>query len=549
MSVYFSLSIRFCDPRFHGCGDGGAPEWPPSPLRVYQTLVASAARLGNGSINFSARGSLTLLERSSAESPPIIVAPGCVQPSRKLPGYCLSVPNNVMDIVAKAWSHGNYSNSGDASQATHRTMKTVRPTHLIGGDTIHYLWALPVPLADEHRGQIEVLTAIAHSITSLGWGVDMAVGDGSIMTEEEVAALPGERWLPASEASGDGLHVPIQGTLDDLMARHEGFLKRMEGNMLTPPPLLSVYKKIEYRRATDPQIRPIAAFSLLRPDASGFRPFDTVRQALTVAGMTRHAAACAAERTHLQEKRISNFILGHGESQNTGKHISVGNKRFAYLPLPSIESRGEGQSPVVGNVRRVMLTAFDDGCQDEIAWARRTLSGQSLEPEHSRQDEGEERASNPVAILSLLPASDNVVKSYICSSATWATVTPVVLPGYDDPAHYRRRLNAVTSSEEQKRLLNHLDKRIDGLLRKAILQAGFSKVMADCAEIEWRKVGYWRGTELADRYGVPDHLKRFPRYHVKIEWGNESSRPVHINGPICLGGGRHYGLGLFAAMP
>jgi len=44
MASYFCLSITFLDPAFHGRRDGGAPEWPPSPLRVFQALVAAASR-------------------------------------------------------------------------------------------------------------------------------------------------------------------------------------------------------------------------------------------------------------------------------------------------------------------------------------------------------------------------------------------------------------------------------------------------------------------------------------------------------------------------
>ena len=124
----------------------------------------------------------------------------------------------------------------------------------------------------------------------------------------------------------------------------------------------------------------------------------------------------------------------------------------------------------------------------------------------------------------------------------------MVLPGYDDPAHYRRRLKNGSDAEGQKRLLDRLSERIDGLLRKAIVQAGFSQVLADHAELEWRKVGFWPGTDLADRYGVPDHLKRFPRYHFRIYWRDAQDRPIPVAGPVCLGGGRFYGLGLFAAM-
>ena len=539
MISYFAVSISFIDSRFHGRGDGGATEWPPSPLRVFQALTASAARMGKGRLNSSFQGALKWLESQSEISQPVIFAPTSFQPGRRLLGYCLSVPNNAMDIVARAWSRGNYSNSGDASPSTHRTMKHVRPLHLNGGNTVCYLWALRNNIDKASHDHIKILGDIACHITALGWGIDMAVGNASIMTEDQFAELPGESWLPSSsESSGKGLRIPVNGTLDDLTSRHRAFLRRMEGNILNPPPPLSVYKKVEYRRAGDPAIRPFAAFSLLRLDASGYRPFNTTRKALTVAGMTRHAAACAAELTHQNKKRISEFILGHGEAQDSGKHVSVGNRRFAYLPLPSIEARGEGQARVIGNIRRIMLTAFEEGCEEEIAWARRTLSGQALEAE---------RESSPVALLSLLTNSDSVVKSYVNPSETWATVTPVVLPGYDDPAHYRRRLKQGVGADEQKRLLIHLHERIDGLIRKSIVQAGFTKVLADNADIEWRKIGFWRGTEPVERYGVPNHLMRCPRYHVKIGWRDGDHKTVKIDGPLCIGGGRFYGLGLFAA--
>jgi CRISPR-associated protein Csb2 len=194
-----------------------------------------------------------------------------------------------------------------------------------------------------------------------------------------------------------------------------------------------------------------------------------------------------------------------------------------------------------------MLAAFDEGYEREIEWARSALSGQLLIPEQAQKIECTEVAREPLGVLSLLPAADPVVRSYLRPSSTWATVTPVVLPGHDDPAHYRRRLKDGVKSEEQKRLLGILSERVAGLIRKAITQAGISQAMADMARIEWRKAGYWRGTELADRYGVPDHLKRFPRYHVKIQWRDESGQSITVPGPICLGGGRFYGLGLMAA--
>jgi len=187
-----------------------------------------------------------------------------------------------------------------------------------------------------------------------------------------------------------------------------------------------------------------------------------------------------------------------------------------------------------------MLACLTDECQDEIAWARRMLSGQELIDEATKTS---------VALLSVIPTNETVVRCYTEPATTWATVTPVVLPGYDDPEHLRRRLkDGNVSSEQQGRILERLSNRIEGLLRKAIVHAGFPQELADHAELDWRKVGFWPGTDLADRYGVPDHLKRFPRFHVRIEWRNRRNERIEIRGPVCLGGGRFYGVGLFAPL-
>jgi CRISPR-associated protein Csb2 len=466
---------------------------------------------------------------------PKLIAPAAVTAS----GYCLSVPNNSLDIVAKAWCRGNDSNTGDANPATHRTMKKVRPTLMIDCDAVHYLWPLVDPLSDQIRVQVEILCDVARSVVALGWGIDMVVGHGAILSDVQADALPGERWSPSASATGDGLRIPKQGTLNALVHRHECFLSRIGPDGFAAPPTLTDYQTVVYRRAFDPQVRPVAAFSLLKLDASGFRAFDTPRRSLTVAGMMRYITKLAASKSGWPEPKINAFILGHGGSNHAGEEVTVGPERFGYLPLPSIEGRGEGKARVVGSIRRAMISCFADNCEDEIAWARRALSAQELIDEDQKQ---------AVALLSLVPSTDNVVRYYTQPAAQWATVTPVVLPGYDDPAHYRRRLKQGVDAEEQKKLLVHLDERIEGLLRKAIVQAGFSETLAEHAQLEWRKAGFWPGTNMSEQYGAPDHLKRFPRFHVKIQWRDAQNRPMEVPGPICIGGGRFYGLGLFAAL-
>lgn len=146
------------------------------------------------------------------------------------------------------------------------------------------------------------------------------------------------------------------------------------------------------------------------------------------------------------------------------------------------------------------------------------------------------------ALLTILPGSDRVLQQYVDEAKTWSTVTPVILPGYDDPDHLRRKLKGGRDAETQKRYLARLDARMAELLRKAFRQAGFSSELLDHAEtqLDWRPVGFRAGVDSASRYLPPENLNHAPRIHVRIRF------PIPVRGPIVIGSGRFRGFGLFA---
>jgi CRISPR-associated protein Csb2 len=43
MTGYLRITATFLASCFHGRRDGDEPEWPPSPLRLFQALVAASA--------------------------------------------------------------------------------------------------------------------------------------------------------------------------------------------------------------------------------------------------------------------------------------------------------------------------------------------------------------------------------------------------------------------------------------------------------------------------------------------------------------------------
>ena len=113
MSMYFCLTVRFLQPYFHGRADGAEPEWPPSPLRLFQAITAAAAnRWREAQFHDQPVPALQWLEK--LPTPVVIASVG--QPAE--PKYRLYVPDNMFDKVAKSWCSGR-----EASIADYRTEK------------------------------------------------------------------------------------------------------------------------------------------------------------------------------------------------------------------------------------------------------------------------------------------------------------------------------------------------------------------------------------------------------------------------------------------
>lgn len=505
MSRHLVLSFRFLSPWFHGRGDEGAPEWPPSPLRAFQAVVAATARAGTLA---ASRGALSWLEQRPA---PLILAPEATESAA---GYRLSVPHNAMDLVGRQWSKGDEGNA-----AEHRTMKNVRPSRLPEEASVHYAWLL-----DGDEGAASALIAAARGVVALGWGVDLVVGDGAVVDGARLAELsaPLKTWEPRSDGRCE-LRAPSAGTLNDLDRRHEAFLARtsLADPTLRPPPALSTFTITAYARSDRRPAPDVAAFTLMRVESDNFRAFDTARRGMAVAGMLRHSVRAAAERAGWTEERVRDSVMGHGDGDEP---------RLLLVPVPSIEPRGTG-AETVGAVRRVLVFSTDSRSAD-TAWAKRVLGGVDLI---------DEKTGEVQAVLAATSTKDGVLARYVGESTTWTTVTPMVLPGHDDPGGLRDKLRKVKDSHEQKSLLARLAKRREGLVRKAIRHAGLGDELAFAAEIETRETGFIAGLEKASRYSVPSHLTKFPRLHVRLRWSTK------VSGPLCLGRGRFSGLGLFAA--
>ena len=391
MVAELRISVRFLQPYSHGRGDDGLPEWPPSPLRLFQALVASGVgRQVDPSLRSRAIDALHWLEIRAA---PEVVAPAAEPGAAPLR---LFVPDNVGDKVAKSWSGG-----GEANLADYRTEKDVRVMRL-AGEVVHFVYR-DIEGLDLH---FEALVAAARSLTHLGWGVDQVVGDAA----RDGCNMEGERWLPGRRG-GTVLRVPVPGTFSALENKHAQFLGRLEGGTFHPVSPLAAFATAAYARATDIEPRPCAAFRLRDPRSGGQLWLEPTRRARDVAAWTRHAAAIACEAWPFGP--VNSLVLGHEEQQGASGRPRA---RFSFLPLPTINPRLDRSE----GIARVLIAA-PPGKEKEVAWAQSHLAGRELVWK-----------GKVVAYLEPLLASDWVLRQYVATSDRWSTVTPVVLPGHDD---------------------------------------------------------------------------------------------------------------------
>jgi CRISPR-associated protein Csb2 len=277
------------------------------------------------------------------------------------------------------------------------------------------------------------------------------------------------------------------------------FLKRYQSPSITK--LESAGAIYEPHRYVVGTTRPNVAFRLV--NANG----DTVsvRHQLIapLVGMIRALANRQHVVASLGQDIIDREIKGHPK-ESTGERVSI-------LPLPTIR-----QGPTDGRIRRVMLAQPQESDGALCNWLGQLFDGQGLTPLSD-----EERF--PSLFLERISRFDTVLPYYTGVSRVWASVTAVLLPGYDDRKDHR--------GNHQKRLA-----RAEQLVRKALRQANINVP----SHVELSRVPYWTGSLHARDYRPREKLAHYPCWHVRLTF----DRPW--TGPLLIGAGRHCGFGVFA---
>ncbi|MHB1037410.1 MAG: type I-G CRISPR-associated protein Csb2 [Pirellulales bacterium] len=322
--THLLLTVRWLDDRYHGLLDRqGPPEWPPSPFRLFQALVAGVAR--GGKLDSTLGESLAWLE---SLRPPMILAP------RSHPGQVVTsfVPNNDGDKRP--------------NRQDRLTAKTARPTIMLEPPEVHYLWVI----RDEDTENVRLLRQAARCLTTLGWGVDLAYADARVIDEGELGQLRGVRWRPRFEVRRDHgtLRVPMGGSLDDLREVHQSRLDRIEhGKPLNTVDKPKVFDRVFYESQERPLPRPCVLFELRNDDGTRFSYPQA--KLVHVAGMVRHLAIEVMKKCPpdgVPDDWVLSYVAGH---RDAGVEA---HRQFSYVPLPSI-----GHAHTDPSVRRVMITA------------------------------------------------------------------------------------------------------------------------------------------------------------------------------------------------
>ncbi len=503
MSSSLCITVRFLLPYSHGRGEDGKPEWPPSPLRLMQALVAASAGRWNER-NRLQHATLALRWLETLPPPRIISITGT-----KSDVPCqFFVPDNTADLLVPAWR------KGEVGKQVKRTEKVVCPT-LLEGEAVHYIYTLPTDSTAWHD-TANILTVAARSISHLGWGIDMAVGDAAVLDEEQTTQLVGVRWHPSS-ASGTPLRVPKPGTLDDIARKHTDFLNRITDAGFRPVPPLRVFDVVRYRRDTDPLPSPFAIFRLIDDNGDTYRHSHS--KLIHLAGMVRHLAIEEMKRNppRVDDSAawIDRYVAGHKPPVNDAAGLP--HRQLSFVPLPST-----GHPHTNPSVRRVMIVA-PVGDDEMLEYVAARLDGLELKPERPGDLRG------PVFLEHA--RRDNMSRYYTEPSVQWASFTPVILPGHDD----------------------HKPEKTRKLILKALAQSGIEQP----CEFEWSAFSQFPKSYSAHKYvrdenapdgkrwiGYfrPDHLKNLTAVHVRLTFDHE------VSGPLVIGAGRHCGFGLMASI-
>ena len=498
------LTLRFHDGRYHG-----AEDWPPSPARLFQALVASAAK--GSEIPRNEHNALAWLE---SLDPPAIAAPTM----RDGQSYRNFVPNNDLDA-----KDGDPERIGEI-----RVDKLIRPRLFDVAIPLLYCWRFE----NDPDGQAPTLVKIAERLYQLGRGVDMAWAQAEILdtaeAERRLEEHGGTLHRPTESNSGVLQACPGLGSLNSLIERYEAmgerFRREVDGKKiaLTQPP------KPRFRQVAYDSPPARLLYDLRHPaKTSEFQPWPLTGIATLTETVRDRAAARLAVALPIPAKAACiERVFGRARDLTAADKA----QRIRIAPLPSI-----GHPNAESSIRRV-LVEIPPNCPlpvDDLKWA---FSGLHL---GSDPKTGEIRDDCLPMLIEAddwrMPDHYGVGRNRKQTFHLWRTVTPAALP----ERAARRRIDPARMNETAKGARERLEEetRAAGAVRQALRHAGIATAVA--AVRVQREPFHARGAR-AEAFARDTRFSGHRLWHVEVAFTEPR------DGPVITGDGRYLGLGLMA---
>ena len=497
MNDVLLLSVRFHDGRYHGAGD-----WPPAPARLFQALVAGAARGAN-----LAEGDEAALEwLEKLEAPPTIAAP-VARPGQAFANF---LPNNDLDKF-----------DGDPREIgkTRTARKNIRPYIFDSRIPLLFAWTFN----DNEKGEDKARTIcqIAERLYQLGRGVDMAWAWAEVLDADEVerrlARHGGVVYRPSESGTGTGLLSPRKRSLASLEERYKANRTRFtyvgEGKKLqqlfSQPPKPR-FATVEYDAPTQRFLYEMRAAT---PDES-FVPRPFTKTAELVVELRDKAAdrlkkALPKEAPPEEAEKIDRVLICRGATEADKA------ARVRILPLPSI-----GHVHADRGIRRV-LVEIPPNCPlraDDVTWAFSGLEETDI-------------ATGEI-LWNLIQAEEKgmldhygIGDSEQDACHIWRTITPAALP-------VMRTGRGTTGAKRRTG---------EAKAARAVMQAlRHAGVTVPAESIRVQREPFDRNGTRAEDFVVPGRFAARGLHHVEIAFAQA------VRGPLVVGNGRYLGLGLMA---
>ena len=493
------VTVRFHEGRYHGLDSRKAGEWPPAPARLFQALMAGAAR--GARVPGGVRAALDWLETLP---PPVIAAPRGIS-GQAFTGY---VPNNDLDA---ALSKGKAPVLANAV-AEIRVGKRIRPILFDAETPILYCWRF-----DDGNGQAAALCAATNGLYQLGRGIDMAWAEAAVVdsdeAEQRLSSHGGIVYRPTAGGHSEReLLCPRPGLRQSLADRFQGTRIRFRANGTDRKPILHFVQPPKPRLATVAYgARPHRfVFELRTGDAKAALAVRALKGAAELVQEVRDKAASRlCDELPDLARGVERYLIGR-DARDSDKA-----SRVRIVPIPSVGSTHADMA-----IRRLVVYV-PQSCPldaDDLAWAFAQVAWMDADGVISKELQRAE--------------DDRMVRRFELRGRRWRSLTPLALP-----LARRRRIEPHRQAGEAKGAAERAveEARATAAVRQALRHAGTG---APVARVRVQREPFHHHGDRAESFASGTRFTKDLLWHAEVTF----TEPVA--GPMLLGDGRFLGLGL-----